>query len=113
MIKKGTIVVAASDDAVHANYGDALENGSTGQGNITISGGALSIASGDDGLHAETIGEMNGGSYTILKSYEGYEAAKVQISGGTLSITSADDGINAADGTETRMGVGNTNCYMS
>ena len=100
IINGGTININSNDDAIHSN------------GYFIINGATATISSGDDGLHAETIGEMNGGSYTILKSYEGYEAAKIQISGGTLNITSADDGINAADGTETRMGVGNTNCYM-
>lgn len=100
IINDGTITINSNDDAIHSN------------GYFILNGATVTISTGDDGLHAETIGEMNGGSYTILKSYEGYEAAKVQISGGTLNITSADDGINAADGTETRMGVGNTNCYM-
>ncbi|MCR5462376.1 MAG: carbohydrate-binding domain-containing protein [bacterium] len=100
IINGGTININSNDDAIHSN------------GYFVINGATATISSGDDGLHAETIGEMNGGSYTILKSYEGYEAAKIQISGGNLYITSADDGINAADGTETKMGVGNTNCYM-
>ena len=100
IINDGTININSNDDAIHSN------------GYFILNGGTTTISTGDDGLHAETIGEMNGGSYTILKSYEGYEAAKVQISGGVLNITSSDDGINAADGTETRMGVGNTNCYM-
>jgi len=100
IINDGTININSNDDAIHSN------------GFFIINGGSATITSGDDGLHAETIGEMNNGSYTILNSYEGYEAAKVQISGGELNITSADDGINAADGTDTRMGVGNSNCYM-
>ena len=100
IINGGTISINSNDDAVHSN------------GYFVINGGTLTISSGDDGLHAETLGIMNSGSVTVNKSYEGYEAAKVEINGGTLNITSTDDGINAADGTETRMGVGNTNCYM-
>ena len=100
IINDGTITINSNDDAIHSN------------GYFIINGATVTISTGDDGLHAETIGEMNAGTYTILKSYEGYEAAKVQISGGTLTITASDDGINAADGTETRTGVGNNNCYM-
>ena len=100
IINDGTITINSNDDAIHSN------------GYFLITGGTATISTGDDGLHAETIGEMTGGTYTVLKSYEGYEAAKVQISGGTLDITAADDGINAADGTETRMGQGNSNCYL-
>lgn len=100
IINNGNITINSNDDAIHSN------------GYFIINGGSATISTGDDGIHAETIGEFNGGTYTIVKSYEGYEAAKINITGGTLNITSADDGINAADGTETRMGVGNTNCYM-
>lgn len=100
IINDGNITINANDDAIHSN------------GYFILNGGTTTISSGDDGLHAETIGEMNGGVYKVIKSYEGYEAAKVQISGGTLDITSSDDGINAADGNETRMGVGNSNCYL-
>ena len=100
IINNGNITINSNDDAIHSN------------GYFIINGGSATISTGDDGIHAEAIGEFNGGTYTIVKSYEGYEAAKINITGGTLNITSTDDGINAADGTETRMGVGNTNCYM-
>ncbi|MBP5445248.1 MAG: carbohydrate-binding domain-containing protein [Acholeplasmatales bacterium] len=100
IINDGTITINSNDDAIHSN------------GYFIINGGTGTISSGDDGMHAETVAEFNGGTYTITKSYEGYEGAKINITGGTLNITSADDGINAADGTETRMGVGNANCYM-
>ena len=100
IINGGTISINSNDDAIHSN------------GYFVINGGTLTLSSGDDGLHAETLGIMNSGSVTVNKSYEGYEAAKIEINGGTLNITSTDDGINAADGTETRMGVGNANCYM-
>ena len=100
IINDGNITINSNDDAIHSN------------GYFIINGGTSTISSGDDGMHAETYAEFNGGNYTITKSYEGFEGAKVNITGGTLNITSSDDGINAADGTETRMGVGNTNCYM-
>lgn len=100
IINDGNITINANDDAIHSN------------GYFIINGGTSTISSGDDGMHAETVAEFNGGTYTITNSYEGFEGAKVNITGGTLNITSQDDGINAADGTETRMGVGNANCYM-
>ena len=100
IINDGTLNINSNDDAIHSN------------GYFIINGGTATISSGDDGMHAETYAYFNGGSYTITKSYEGFEGAKINITGGMLNITSSDDGINAADGTETRMGVGNTNCYM-
>ena len=100
IINDGIISINANDDAIHSN------------GYFIINGGSSTISSGDDGMHAETVAEFNGGTYTITNSYEGFEGAKVNITCGILSITSTDDGINAADGTETRFGVGNSNCYM-
>ena len=100
IINDGDITINSNDDAIHSN------------GYFIINGGTATITTGDDGMHAETVAEFNGGTYTITNSYEGFEGAKVNITGGNLYITSQDDGINAADGSETRMGVGNSNCYM-
>ena len=95
-IYKGTIVIAASDDAIHANYGTALENGKTGLGNITISGGELSIASGDDGVHADNTLLINGGKTIITGATEGLEANHIKISGGETYVYGTDDGVNAS-----------------
>lgn len=95
-INKGTIIVAASDDAVHANYGTALENGKTGVGNITINGGALSVASGDDGLHADNTLTINNGTVIITNAKEGLEANHIKIVGGQTFVYGSDDGVNAS-----------------
>ena len=96
IINNGTTVVTGSDDAVHANYGDALENGSTGLGNITISGGALSVASGDDGLHADNTLTINDGTVIVTGATEGFEANHLKINGGYSHIYGTDDGVNAS-----------------
>ena len=96
VINKGTIVIAASDDAVHANYGDTLENGSTGLGNITINDGLLQVASGDDGLHADNSLTINGGKIVVSGSTEGYEANYININGGYSYIYGTDDGVNCS-----------------
>ena len=96
VINKGTIVVAASDDAVHANYGDTLDNGSIGTGNITINDGLLQVASGDDGLHADNTLTINGGKIVVTGSTEGYEANYININGGYSYIYGSDDGVNAS-----------------
>lgn len=95
-INKGTIVVSGSDDAVHANYGDTLENGSSGLGNININGGALSIASGDDGLHADNTLNIAGGYVVVTGATEGLEANHIKISGGETHVYGTDDGVNAS-----------------
>ena len=95
-INKGTIVISASDDAIHANYGDAFDNGGTGIGNITINGGSISIASGDDGLHADNTLDIKGGYIVVTGATEGFEANHIKISGGESHIYGTDDGVNAS-----------------
>ena len=96
IINKGTIVVAASDDAIHANYGDTLENGSKGQGNITINDGLIQVASGDDGLHADNTLTVNGGKIVVTGATEGYEGNYINITGGYSYIYGTDDGVNVS-----------------
>ena len=48
-IAGGTMTITANDDGLHANSGEALDNGSLGVGDITITDGKLSISSTDDG----------------------------------------------------------------
>ena len=95
-IEGGTIYIAAYDDAVHANYGTALENGETGLGNITVSGGVLKIASGDDGIHADNTLTISGGANTVTNAQEGLEANHIVISGGYTKVYGSDDGVNAS-----------------
>ncbi len=98
-ISSGTIDVSAGDDALHANHDEAIEASTAdpygyGTGNITISGGDLTLISNDDGVHADGTLTISGGNVTVEKSYEGLEGGAINISGGTISITSSDDGIN-------------------
>lgn len=95
IINNGTITIKSYDDAIHANNDNELENNETPVGNITINGGTLSLYSNDDGIHADGEVIVNGGTITILYSYEGLEGNKVTINNGNVSIKSKDDGINA------------------
>ena len=96
IISGGKIVIAASDDAIHANYGDALENGSVGNGCITIDGGSIEVASGDDGLHADNTLTINDGNIVVTGATEGFEANYVVINGGKSYIYGNDDGVNCS-----------------
>ncbi len=96
IINKGTVMVAASDDAIHANYGEALENGNTGTGNITINNGLIQVASGDDGLHADNTLTINDGKIVVTGAKEGYEANYITINGGYSYIYGSDDGVNCS-----------------
>ncbi len=96
VINNGTIAISASDDAIHANYGETLENNSKGQGNITISGGTVQVASGDDGLHADNTLTIAGGKVIVTGATEGYEANYITITGGSSYIYGTDDGVNVS-----------------
>lgn len=100
VIEGGNITVNANDDAIHSD------------GNLFINGGTLTLTSGDDGVHAEEVLRVSNGTIVINNCYEGIEAAKLEIAGGDITLTAQDDGLNAADGSQTQMGVGNTNCYI-
>ena len=101
IVEGGTITVYAMDDGFHANMGDALDNGSTGTGNVTINGGAVTITAADDGIHADNVLSINGGSVTVEDSHEGLEANVINLNGGTVSVYGDDDGLNACAGNVT------------
>ena len=96
VINNGTVTIAASDDAIHANYGETLENGSKGLGNITVNGGVVQVASGDDGLHADNTLSITGGKITVTNATEGFEGNYINISGGYSYIYGTDDGVNCS-----------------
>ena len=56
------ITIDSTDDSVHAT-------------NITVTGGTVTAATGDDGMHADNKLDIQAGTVTITKSYEGLEAA--------------------------------------
>lgn len=76
------------DDAIHSN------------GDVSITGGAFTIRTGDDGIHGDGEVTIQGGDFTIPYCYEGIEGLSVTIDDGSFTITSTDDGINAAGGTD-------------
>lgn len=65
-------------------------------GSLTITGGTFLLSAGDDGLHADDRLTVSAGNVTVSRSYEGIEAHSICISGGTISVTASDDGLNAA-----------------
>ncbi|MBQ9448375.1 MAG: carbohydrate-binding domain-containing protein [Acholeplasmatales bacterium] len=95
-----TVIVKSPDDALHANYGDTLENSETGKGNVNISGGSISITAGDDGIHADNELNISGGIITITNSHEGLEGNVITVSGGSTYVYANDDGVNATSSGE-------------
>lgn len=91
---------------------DALHCG----GSMTLTGGVFNIATADDAFHADhnlTIGTENAGTYDdvqiyVSKAYEGIEGVNIYQNSGTVYIVSTDDGYNAAGGADGSGGGNNT-----
>lgn len=98
--------------AVHANSDVELENGATPTGNVTVSGGKLTLFSDDDAIHADGKVLINGGSISVVGSYEGVEGDTVEIAGGSVSVVSSDDGINGTAGSGTAIEISGGNLYI-
>ena len=97
----GTITVYSMDDGLHANAGEALENGETSIGSISISGGTITVTSADDGIHADGTLTISDGYVNIVQSHEGLEGNVINIGGGSVYVYGNDDGINACKGSQT------------
>jgi trimeric autotransporter adhesin len=67
---------------------------------ITINSGAITISSADDAIKSKYWVEVNGGTITIPKSVEGFEAPHLYFKGGEINLTSSDDGLNATMGSD-------------
>ena len=63
---------------------------------MTVSGGGITVKSGDDGLHADNTLTIEDGTIVVEESCEGLEAIDLTINGGTIDVTASDDGLNAA-----------------
>lgn len=99
---------------------DCFDDGVHSNSNITISGGAFSVAvatsskkststggpgggsstKGSDAIHADENVTISGGAINVVKSYEAIEGTTITISGGTTYCIASDDGVNAANGDE-------------
>ncbi|MBN8637508.1 MAG: sulfatase-like hydrolase/transferase [Anaerolineae bacterium] len=60
--------------------------------------GTLTMASADDGMHADAALTVNGGAITITNAYEGLESAVITLNGGSVTLNASDDGVNASSG---------------
>lgn len=67
---------------------------------VTINGGTFTIASGDDAIHAEETLTVTAGNFNISESYEGLEALHIDVRGGNIKLKASDDGLNAAGGAD-------------
>jgi len=73
-------------------------------GSITVTGGTFRLSTGDDGFHADDTLTVSDGDITVSQSYEGLEGHLIYIGGGTISVTASDDGLNAGGGSSAMFG---------
>ena len=93
---KSSLVIAGNQKIDIKASNDGIES----KGDVAVLSGTISIAAGEDGIHADsvlTIGDDNGEGpdITVSKSREGIEGDVVNIKSGSLDITSSEDGIEA------------------
>ncbi len=95
IVKGGTMTINAKADGLKgSNDEDAA------LGYVLIEDGVMNITCGDDGVHAESKLDINKGTITIARSYEGLESKVITINDGTIHVVSTDDGINVAGGND-------------
>ena len=99
----GDITVSGGHITVDSSD-DALHCG----GSMTLTGGVFTIATADDGFHSDhnlTIGTKDAGTYDdvqiyVSKCYEGVKGVYIYQYSGSVYIVSNDDGYNAAGGAD-------------
>ena len=89
-VADGDITIRSEKDGLHAENDE-----DTATGYICITGDTLDITAADDAIHATTVAQIDGGSFT-LEGTEGLEATVIFVNDGEISISAADDGINAS-----------------
>lgn len=108
-ITGGTLHITAGGDAVKASPDTGENPDTTSLGNVTISGGTLTLNAAEDGVQADGDLTISGGTFDVTAngghtttltddsaSCKGFKAGKtLTVTGGTLTVDSADDALHA------------------
>ena len=97
-IKGGKVNITAGGDAVKASPDtDDTENpDTTSLGNVTISGGTITLNAAEDGIQADGDLTISGGTFDVDSADDALHSnTDVTITGGTLTLASGDDAVHA------------------
>lgn len=108
-ITGGTLSITAGGDAVKASPDTGENPDTTSLGNVTISGGTLTLNATEDGIQADGDLTISGGTFDVTAngghttaltddsaSCKGFKAGgALTVTGGTLTVDSADDALHA------------------
>lgn len=109
-ITGGTLHITAGGDAVKASPDTGENPDTTSLGNVTISGGTLTLNAAEDGVQADGDLTISGGTFDVTAngghttaltddsaSCKGFKAGgALTVTGGTLTVDSADDALHAS-----------------
>lgn len=87
----GDFTINATTDGIHCANSDDYT-----KGYVYIYDGNFRLNVGSDGIEAQTILQIDNGTFDI-DAEEGLEATYVQINGGDITISASDDGINGSN----------------
>lgn len=97
-IAGGTFQINAKEDGIHSENDEDMTLGF-----VYVKDGDITIAVGDDGIHAGNQVLIEGGKIHITESNEGIEGLTVDIAGGDVTVNATDDGLNATDGSNSEI----------
>lgn len=92
---------------------DATDDAIHCGGTMTINGGDITVSTADDALHCDKYLNVNGGTINVKKSYEGLEAMQIRMKDGDVTVYAEDDPFNAGEkGVKAQVDVANANCII-
>ena len=82
-------------------------------GSMTINGGDITVSTADDALHCDKYLNVNDGTINVEKCYEGLEAMQIRMKDGDVTVYAEDDPFNAGEkGVKAQVDVANDNCII-
>ena len=112
-VKAGTLKINSVDNAIGTNSQVKLESGKMPAGDITVTGGDITVNTKCNGLYSDNALNVTGGSIKILTSFEGIKGNTVTVTDGDISINSTNNGLSSSAKTGTGVTVAGGMIYIN